>query len=694
MSAEIEAAEEKILQPDKAFWTEALSQKIASPERHDDLDISGMIKTGELSLPEEPTWSPPPVPRNLKVEVPLLPLDDRSDEFIGQTRVLAAEDLCKAKELICSSDSPSRDLSPGQDMQLITFCKERALTVMRTAEQERLEPIDATARVRVPVVDFALPSREWEDKNWTSRQMYEWLQKTMHASWQLPKWPQDKLAEQRMVWVPLAHMAEKKLVAEQIRVSSRSLAAFLGPPKGGKLITSADCVDKRPGLAVLRAEFYDDDEEIPERVRSPETTTPAQPSASAMTLQPSYSQELASLVQSRKRRLADTTSFPANGRAADEGGPTDIMNGLHPEYTELPQLADGFVQMSTPKKPKLTHSSYFGPPPPSSPMSLHPSPEVHRFIPAMPPPPVPIPAMAPTVCPPERPPRVIISTTISPAIVSHLTELLPGIQLISRNYGRHSPPGWVPGLRCSSFNGDEPDIIPSPATGILITTLVRLRQKPLPVPNGSNRIHPQPSFRNVVCNVAGRHERLFVLVSEGNKHSETMSPLSPSDAKALAEFQGFTDALSSASESPIQVQMLYVGGGHETLAKWVASLICKHALSGRIEPEQDLVLPMETLWELWLRRAGMNVFAAQVALWVLKPPEGAKAMGEGQPMYGLPRFVVMSREERARMFQGIFEGRGLLDRVSDAIDEPWEQPQLEADVYSQDVGVQTDLEYM
>jgi len=91
---------------------------------------------------------------------------------------------------------------------------------------------------------------------------------------------------------------------------------------------------------------------------------------------------------------------------------------------------------------------------------------------------------------------------------------------------------------------------------------------------------------------------------------------------------------------------------------------------------QDLLLPMETNWELFLRRAGMNAYAAQVALGVLKVPDGEPAMG-GAQLHGLPLFVMMHPEERVSALESAMGGRILLDRVSGILDEPWAQRAVE-----------------
>ncbi len=139
-----------------------------------------------------------------------------------------------------------------------------------------------------------------------------------------------------------------------------------------------------------------------------------------------------------------------------------------------------------------------------------------------------------------------------------------------------------------------------------------------------------------------------------------MVAMLPSDAMAFSELQGFLHSLDTT------VSAYYVGGGDETLAKWAASFICR---SDEARGLQNLLLDDETQWELYLRRAGINVYAAQVVAAMIKAPDGARPEDAGR--YGLAAFVRMSPEERIARFESVFGGRRVLSRVSRAIDRPW-----------------------
>ncbi|KAK4134507.1 hypothetical protein BT67DRAFT_379454 [Trichocladium antarcticum] len=689
LSADIEEAERRIFESEFEFWTEAL-QRDTTPGRYEEIDVSGMIRAGDFRTTVHPS-SPEPVSRDLRVDVPLLPWSENNDSGQSSARALGSDDLEEARGLVVSSDTLSG--SDGPTGQLVRVFQKQAATVMRCVEQERLQPLDAIARVPVPVMDFSIPIPEWEERLWEAKAIFSWIRETVEVDWQGPKWPNNRAAEQRLVWAPLAHMKEKKLVSECIEMEPRTFDFFLKRSRDAEVPSSADYVYKHPGLAILRVGEYDDDDDDDEDYLTPldsSRQSPTNPSQTevwrktaasslvdtALALQPNPRftttaatpppQDLATLLSGRKLLIDETIQKRQLGKKRDRDSvepdqmsgmgiidpaliaSTNVLRGFMSEYTDFAPLVDNFVEMNFPKKPKLTHSSFFDPPT-TAPTTQPKTTEAARL---MPPPSKPIPALSPSITPPNPPPRIVISSTLSRLLTSRLETLLPGIELIPRNHN----------------STNEADLVVSPATGVLLTTMISLRQKPVPAtPGGNSTATAGTDFGRATANVAARHERLVVLVSEGNKHSETASPLSQADAKALAGLQGFAAGL------PQQVRVVYVGGGVETLARWVAGVVCD--CHGReAAAVRELLLPVETFWEGFLRRAGMNVWAAQVVLGRLRVPDGELAVGgPGGQVYGLPLFVMMSRERRVELFAEAFGGRTVLDRVSEAIDKPWGQ---------------------
>ena len=700
LSADIEKAERRIFQEEGNFWASAAAKPLNYPESDVDLDISGMIKAGELPYQSQSLISAPQ-PESLKLDVPLLPDDMALDTPEEPPRVITPQDIAQARELILTSDG-----SDTADVEFLRFIQSKSNTVMRSVEQEKLDPLDGTARVPIPVMDFSIPRRKWEEEGIkTPAEMLAWIMKdAMNTNWKPMKWPSNKVAEQRMVWSPLPHPRDtKKLVSEQIDVEPDILADFLKRSMDHDVICSIDCIEKKPGLAIFRHDDDDDDDLIDEideihedmdhsrktgnTGNEPETP----PISDGITLAPASHPDPSSkkhpreetddehshkqispihgLTRNKRPALAKSRdSYAADIVMMDSSVELDFLMTVD-QWDDHSKLAERYAKNSSSKLSKVT-SRFFGPS-----QTVVQSPQLQEQALEMPPPPKPIPALAPSFTPPATLPNIVVASSVSQLLTINLQNLLPSIVIIQRDYEKRRPQGWYPGLR--SPNLDEADITLSPATGILLTTMVRLRQKPL-----SGKAGQGGSFRHVVENVATRYERLIVFVSEGNKHDETITPLPQSDAKALVEFQGFTAGLLT------DVLVIYVGGGTETLSKWVAATICQYAFEGLLV--QDPLLDEETYWELFLRRAGMNVYGAQAVLGSLKTLGDEPAIGGAEPAYGLPQFIVMTIEERIVVFEDVFRGRKVLNRVSEAIDEPWGQREVDEIRYLQGAEVSPD----
>jgi hypothetical protein len=198
----------------------------------------------------------------------------------------------------------------------------------------------------------------------------------------------------------------------------------------------------------------------------------------------------------------------------------------------------------------------------------------------------------------------------------------------------------------------EADLIISASTGVVITTLQKIKQKPLP---GSKA---KPEIRTRLEKVSLRYKKLVVLITEG-RQDETTNGIDENDCLALSEFMGFTASLMAATT------VQFVGGGEQTLAKWLASIV----IQNRVDNTE--LLDFETHWELFLRRAGMNTFAAQDILAKLKAPDGVDATSPSKAgHFGLPAFVDMGKEQRLARFAGVC-GTGVLERVSAVVDARW-----------------------
>lgn len=253
---------------------------------------------------------------------------------------------------------------------------------------------------------------------------------------------------------------------------------------------------------------------------------------------------------------------------------------------------------------------------------------------------------------------IIVSSTLfkQRALIKHLEALLPNLTLVERDFSAHNTPSWMPGSvtrsPITSPLDSEADLIVSASTGVILTTLQMIKQKPLP---GSKT---KPALRVRLEKVGLRYEKLIVLITEG-RHDETTNGLDEHDCFGLSEFTGFAQGLVATTS------VHFVGGGEQTLAKWLASVLVQNRV------ENTELLADETHWELFLRRAGLNSFAVHDIVSKLKAPDGVDATSPSKAgHYGLTAFVEMGRQERIKRFAGVC-GRGVLERVSAVMDTRW-----------------------
>lgn len=86
-------------------------------------------------------------------------------------------------------------------------------------------------------------------------------------------------------------------------------------------------------------------------------------------------------------------------------------------------------------------------------------------------------------------------------------------------------------------------------------------------------------------------------------------------------------------------------------------------------------------WELFLRRAGLNSFAAQVILAWLKdtvnyplapnPAGHVRRLSQTALTFGLQTFLMMPAEQRLESFQAVLGGSRILNKVNATLDQEW-----------------------
>ncbi|KAL5118106.1 hypothetical protein ACEQ8H_003941 [Pleosporales sp. CAS-2024a] len=222
---------------------------------------------------------------------------------------------------------------------------------------------------------------------------------------------------------------------------------------------------------------------------------------------------------------------------------------------------------------------------------------------------------------------------------------------------------------------EEADVLLSPSTGLIMSTLQQIKQQPLP-----GQMDRSP-VKERMTQLQLRYERLLVVISEGlSREMEDQGSSRPDDVRdkdALARLEAFAAQLEG------EVMIKYVPGGERALAR---SIVVEMAEYGLPHGSQDIgdikLMAVETTWEMFLRRAGVNPFAAQIIVASLKNaiqvrvPDtlGPSAFhNQSQPLTasGLSAFLLMSEEDRIRFFQALMGGGRILRRVSRILDQAW-----------------------
>lgn len=607
--------------------------------------------------------------KNLKVEEPLTP-----ENTITLLKSVRFSDVIQHLEAI----PPSSSCSSAMDSKFFNEAFGPAAEIAnQQAEQEQLSRADTVARVKLPLMKTYQPIPPWSEFEQVKNQKeFVAMQKSLifeNVGSKLPKsWPGSRSKDSSLPWAPFSSEFAKLAVEEEFHDDDSTWQAFINAPGDDDIIDSSAMTWKAPGLRILRVDDDDEDDLEPGQFRKVTPNAPMDLSSLAKKkklelqekLNPGKSSPLlqgavqkavrSSTVNASKPRIpsraAQRTLPPGEGEFGFLDGifsaENSVSNYLELRGTKRAKLADStYVTTKTAEEPSK-QVGRTSTPHEALQFTIRKSPVSKRET-------LPV----PTVETFSQSRNIIVSSSLfkNRALIKQIEAQLPALKLIERDFSAHNTSAWMPGSvsrsPVKSPLESEADMIVSPAVGILLTTLQKIRQKPLP---GTKTKSP---IRERLEKVSTRYEKLVVLVSEGST-DESTNGLNASDCLALGEFVGF----ASAFDTSISVQ--FVAGGDETLSKWLASIIAQHVFDFEL-------LPDETFWELFLRRAGLNAFAAQAIIGELKAPEGVDPESPSKAgMFGLTGFVEMAREGRIERFGGLC-GVKVLERVSAVIDGPW-----------------------
>ena len=573
------------------------------------------------------------------VDEPLIPLSfspvqEGSEKFPEILEILRVDQSFEAATVPGSKD---QDGVFSDD--LLTTLEEQSKTLVKATEQERLRASNSEARVSVPILDFSIPDPECQEISSDSIAQRSLIRHICEVS-RFTHWP-GSLRERELCWIP----ASLGPIPLQEALDASETPSLLHEPSDLIGSTSADYVWKQPGVAILKDPEDDDLEQIEPLVEEEIRCT-----------------DLDSLIRKRRAELADANRPPP-------GSDIEHRNLLIKyDGSAVATLLSNHMEFCAVKRRKLSTSSFFT----VQDNQAHeiPTKATVKHIAAQsqiksstPPPEAQLNKALPALCPPPTIPathtKIIRSVTFSRSIFSRFTKLYPDVEVIERDFDRWNTVAWerssVSRSPIVSPLAAEADIIVSPTTGVVVTTILRAIQKPPPGHKGSSEI------RERLSSVALRYERLIVLVSEGNRIDEIARDLTPSECMAYADFTSFVAGLVTNG------QVYYLGGGDDTMASWLLHFVAQYAPEAA--PVQTQLIQDESHWELFLRRAGMNAYAAQAILSLLKRP--GSEPDDNISRFGLPQFIRMSAAERAHRFAGLLGGENVLTRVSNVIDTAW-----------------------
>ena len=635
----------------------------------------GDLQLEELYSPLASMKNSPVKPERIKVEHMKVEETLTPPNPTSLAKTVHFNDLVETMNLKASTSPLSDSLDTNDFKELFGDAAEQAL---RRSEQEMLINADTTARVDVPLMDFSAPGPPWatfrqhtEPEKLLAMQraiISENITANMRAVWRVQK-------QASLKWNPFPHDLAKVAVEEDFPYSEETWKEYVTDPKDDQLLDRASLTWKPPGLRILCEDEEDDDDEVEFGKFHKAKPT----------------KDMAFLVRKRKVQLDERRAEPkcSSEKLFD---PNAIFPINQPPATKVPRLEtlsvavnplsqlrdkdeiggilggnfstgaalDNFLKMRGAKKLKLTDSSYFtnnSMNPADIPATTSFSSQQAMQVPFRKSPVATIPLPAPTPVILSTAAKVVISTDLlrNRALVKLIERESPGIILVERDFTAHNSTIWIPNSvtrsPIASSLASEADIIISATAGIILTSLQKIKQKPLP---GQKT---KAAIRERIEKVCVRYEKLIVLVSEGST-TEITQGMDANDCEALGEFIGFASGL----DCTVIVQI--IGGSQETLAKWIASTIAHN------HTPCDL-LDDETHWEVFLRRAGMNAFAAQTVISALKAPEGVDPLSPSKAgLFGLTALVEMGREMRIARF-GQVCGVRVMERVCAALDGVW-----------------------
>ncbi|KAK5108979.1 hypothetical protein LTR62_007613 [Meristemomyces frigidus] len=672
--------------PENLMAVEALdvAKRLEAQDEQHDHSSTHVLQSEQLS-DFRPPYSPfrtssifpsSPTSRKLqsKVELPLTPRngsDSSSALASGNGRLPDIGSLLPLPD----SDVSALD-SQNAERHLRDFVKDAARPfadiVTARLEDEELSAVDTIMRVPVPAINTAPPAPPWampEDTKTTQGRLAA-------ARANLPpiieevienygRWGGVSKLERSMTWSAFPVRLGKTKVNEDLDDDDSAakylasiafddkfdIQALIARTEHLKILDDHDSDDD--DLETESLEGYDieklDDEQHQRRLHLEANLTKvtallATPKIDRMTAVPASNDiqplksDMQSLLRKRKLQLEESSLKIAKITGASEGEATTATIVHNPRTTAGPPSRVGellgagdlsyFMKLQggtrVPSPPAKTTGTVTQVSVPAAVMVV---PEVLEPVPM---PVIPLPQLQNL----KSPIQVIFSTKLfaNRVLIRSLQSQLPMLEMIER----------------SNLLATECDIVLSLGTALILTTLQKMKQKPLP---GQ---HDHFGLRERVTGLSSRYETVIVLVSEGKDGLTHSNEMDDRDCSAVTEFMAFGSSLAT------MVEVYFVPGGMAELYRWLAAIISQRAGVEGVKLLQD-----ETQWERFLRVVGLDAFAAQAVL------GRVNQLGLSPDAHGLGLLLQMSEEQRMRLLGQWMGGDMNASRVEEAAGGPW-----------------------
>lgn len=552
---------------------------------------------------QSPGEPPSPITKrkqsDLQVEAPLTP-DMSSESPMKKIKSVTFKEMVAEfiPELPSTADSGN---DYGHDNSFAGFFKTATpllAQVEKMISNEKLSEADTTKRVDVPDVDFTLPTAPWiqfsranigqrpDEKLELEAQRRFIIEIKRNELKFMPSWHRMSKPEREMEWSPFPTSMDKITIEEKLH-GEEVLGNILAELSTGDIATSSTDIWKRDGLKILEDNITDEEElevAIFEESRTLET-----------------------LAKKRKLEI-DDQSTKLDFKIRDLNTETAVEWCRGQEQISTPQHQTT-KRKQEPQKTKNNSYLMFGGTF-SATSALQNFIEAHcnatpiqptrcsqtsaRLLDTVPPPAIlpvhstgdrsvtvtgasriaevgrdgqskhvlPLPPLPPLPANPEQlaPASFIISSTLlqQRRLTREIHKIYPNAEMVERDFGLLYSPAA------------EADLLLSPSTGLIVTTLQQIKQRALP---GQKNTSP---IKERIFNLQRRFERLVVLIGEGLSRDAEQSgcgrPVDSRDQAALVEFEKSTSLMEA------EITNQFIRGGELALASAIVWEMAKWGL--------------------------------------------------------------------------------------------------------------------